>query len=762
MSGHAESLRPRCRAAARSFGAALVALLALVSLVSTPARSYPRFVHAPRADLQGLGGAIASALSPDGRYLYVAAFTDHAVSIFARDPLTGALTFVGSLADTAGPASARIGAKGGLVDGLSGVADLAISPDGEYLYTASWEDDAIGIFRRGAGGGLFFEGTITDPVLRRLDAVSALALSPDGGRLFATAYNSASLCVFDRQASDGSLSLSQCVVDPTLLDGARGLALTADGARAYVAAMESDALAWWDLGSTTGPQAVRDGDPGVSGLDGAYAVALSQDGEDVYVASFHGERLVHLRRSPPGLSFVEEHALGLGAKVDVWVHPSDAVIFVTSIDGAVYRLFRNAGDGRLTPSTYFPTTAAGIESPVGLTGSASGEHLYVAALSGSVVEFRLTYAIGEWYPVQVQTIGSEATPLLEGLSEVVVDPAGRALYAAGEGSILKLRREPSLGTVWLFNWLSVPGLSRSALVVLDGGHVYVGSEQSGTVVRRRSNLTLEGELTTSLSGISDLAAAPNGQHLYAVSDADEALVVLYPAGPAALAEIDRLDGSTHPTIFDGTSWVGVSPDGSHVYTASYGRGAVTSWERDADTGLLTLRSSVAVSGSGSSQRASAAVSPDGRHVYAVGLTGDDLRVYERQPDGALLPSLHYQNGIGGFEGLSGAEDVIVSADGSRVYVAGTGDDEVAVLARDPADGSLSPRPGLHNVAPIRGLQRPRALAVSPDGSNLYVAAAGPALGIGGPYGAAVVFDTSAFFGDGFESGDASAWSAAMP
>jgi 6-phosphogluconolactonase (cycloisomerase 2 family) len=33
-------------------------------------------------------------VSPDGRHVYVAGQLDNAIAIFARDPLTGALTFV--------------------------------------------------------------------------------------------------------------------------------------------------------------------------------------------------------------------------------------------------------------------------------------------------------------------------------------------------------------------------------------------------------------------------------------------------------------------------------------------------------------------------------------------------------------------------------------------------------------------------------------------------------------------------------------------
>ena len=43
--------------------------------------------------------------------------------------------------------------ESGGVDGLDGAADVAVSPDGAYVYAAGFIDDALAVFSRDAGTG---------------------------------------------------------------------------------------------------------------------------------------------------------------------------------------------------------------------------------------------------------------------------------------------------------------------------------------------------------------------------------------------------------------------------------------------------------------------------------------------------------------------------------------------------------------------------------------------------------------------------------
>jgi 6-phosphogluconolactonase (cycloisomerase 2 family) len=75
-------------------------------------------------------------ISPDGKHLYTAGSFDDAVSVFIRNTSTGTLTFAFMMED------------GYSADGLDGVMGLAISPDGNYLYAAGTEENAIARFSR--------------------------------------------------------------------------------------------------------------------------------------------------------------------------------------------------------------------------------------------------------------------------------------------------------------------------------------------------------------------------------------------------------------------------------------------------------------------------------------------------------------------------------------------------------------------------------------------------------------------------------------
>src|SRR3954454_6594241 len=79
-------------------------------------------------------GADSVAVSPDGKYVYVAAYTSSAVDVFKRNAKTGAihqLTGPNGCISEDGAGSCAQG------HGLSGVAWLTVSADGKSVYAAS-------------------------------------------------------------------------------------------------------------------------------------------------------------------------------------------------------------------------------------------------------------------------------------------------------------------------------------------------------------------------------------------------------------------------------------------------------------------------------------------------------------------------------------------------------------------------------------------------------------------------------------------------
>ena len=80
-------------------------------------------------------------------------------------------------------------------------------------------------------------------------------------------------------------------------------------------------------------------------------------------------------------------------------------------------------------------------------------------------------------------------------------------------------------------------------------------------------------------------------------------------------------------------------------------------------------------------------------------------------------------------GLNGTQDVVVSPDGNNVYAIGSSDDAIAEFTRN-ADGSLTQlgciadtnADGTCDTTTATGLEDPQAIAITPDGKNVYVAA----------------------------------------
>ena len=81
-----------------------------------------------------LGGAMRVSTSPDGAHVYVAAYGDNTVAVFQRDA-TGRLGFQ----------AAYKNGSGGLTQ-LVNPTDLAVSPDGNFVYVAAYGSSALNIF----------------------------------------------------------------------------------------------------------------------------------------------------------------------------------------------------------------------------------------------------------------------------------------------------------------------------------------------------------------------------------------------------------------------------------------------------------------------------------------------------------------------------------------------------------------------------------------------------------------------------------------
>ncbi len=212
--------------------------------------------------------------------------------------------------------------------------------------------------------------------------------------------------------------------------------------------------------------------------------------------------------------------------------------------------------------------------------------------------------------------------------------------------------------------------------------------------------------------------------------------------------------------FLGSEAIAISPDGRNVYVASSNSNAIAVFRRNARSGELTQPAGAAgcisalgaggcATGVGLEGPNSVTVSPDGRNVYATSLGSDAIDIFALNPaTGALTQGAGGAGGAGCIanvattgcttgRALDGPDVVVASPDGRNVYVGAFKGSSLAVFTRDPATGALAQPAGAGGCvaeAPVAGtptagcaagvaLGSPEGLAISPDGANVYAAAA---------------------------------------
>lgn len=252
--------------------------------------------------------------------------------------------------------------------------------------------------------------------------------------------------------------------------------------------------------------------------------------------------------------------------------------------------------------------------------------------------------------------------------------------------------------------------------------VFATSAAADELVRIQSvtdnNASIDG-----LNGSQGIAMAPDGNHVYTTGSFDDAIVMLSRAADGTLTFLDAVF-DTDPGIdgLDSARGVAVSPDNKHVYVASLFDSSVTAFGRNPGTGLLTFIETER-DGLGGGQFLSGAhdvaVSPNGNNVYVVARSDDAITTFSRnQTTGALtLVEWDQSSSV-----LDGAEGIAISPDSKFVYTAAENSGTVAVFARDLADGRLTLVQTVSDgVGGVDGLAGANDLTVSPDGKHLYVA-----------------------------------------
>lgn len=383
----------------------VLGVLFLATTPAFPAALAQREVHRNGlAGIDGLDGPQGVAMSPDAKHVYVASSAANAVAVFARDAITGTLSFVEAVHDD----------QNG-VDGLARAQAVAVSPDGRHVYVAGGLDDAVAAFRRDpATGRLGFLQVVQHdddaPEVEGLNGAEALTLSPDGTNVYVASDRDNAIAVFHRDRVTGLLAFVEVQRDGVgLVDGlakARGVAVSPDGTSVYGAGSVDNALAVFQRDAVTGAltfvEVQKNGKGGVDGLLRARAVAVSPDGKNVYGAGGDDNAIAVFARDPAtgALAFVEVErdavngVDGLDGVQALGVTADGARLYAASSgDDAVAVFTRDDVTGRLTfveAQKNGKNGVTGLKDAQGAVPSPDGQHVYVIGFGEAALSVFLT------------------------------------------------------------------------------------------------------------------------------------------------------------------------------------------------------------------------------------------------------------------------------------------------------------------------------------------------------------------------------------
>ena len=384
----------------------------------------------------GLNGANSIAISPDGRFAYVAGFADDAIVQLRRNRRNGTLRAAGCTADESTGGCDRV------VDGLDGVIDLAISDNGRNLYSVANTDKTLLHFRRNlrTGGlrlancvdsaGLAAVDNVCEPSADGMTSPAGLTLGPEGRSLYIASGTYSSLVRFSLQPN-GKPVARECVEDIPEdfydecsrnvhgLAGARDVAVSKNGRSLHVAGFGDEAIATFARNRRTGQ---------VGGYRGC--VDDNDTGPGECARSTNGLRNVSVLGIPPDGRF----------------------LYAASINESAIAMFRITRRGTLKPrgcvegilnDEQCGAIANGISNPSDLAFDSRGRSLYVASHAhDSVAWFPRNSRTGELQErpcIQDEdfttTFGHECTRETRGLNGVAalaVSPDDGWLYAASE------------------------------------------------------------------------------------------------------------------------------------------------------------------------------------------------------------------------------------------------------------------------------------------------------------------------------------------
>ena len=672
------------------------------------------------------------------------------------------------------------------LDGLEKPLQILVSPFNRFVYVLSLDESGatavavVSIFARNSDaqssdfGVLSYQGIVTDQMPA---APVMMQISPDGRHLYLS--GDGEIQSYNRDTNTGGLTHKETY---NHLD-AGSMVISQDGSALYVADLNGvDITAYGrnndDQDSGFGELTDLNFTLAMTGLTAIHDMGISADGNQLYLAASgsHQALVVSRDKTDNSLSLANSYAgsdlLFEGSETLVGVEAvsvspdGEHVIYANHSDSSMYVLLRNT-QGLL--SRHEQVTYTGLAGLTDAQFTPDGRHVLTTARGNnpktlSVFERRQAdplfafmeaeregdYVNGSW--------GNQVDGLL-GASALVMSHDGEHVYATGLGSdaVVQFRRDINSGTIaatadehltfehsYFNNFSNFIGLKDldSIAITPNDQFIYVASSDQSTltVLERDAQGNLEYVNSYShqtsqadgLLGVSDIVIDNSGQNLY-VTARYQASVTHYKidATTGTLTwQSSIANGDPGVSGLAGAMALTLSPGQEHLYVAAAIDDALVILSRDANDGGIYFEGRNLSAGD---QPRDVVVSDDGAHVYVVSANDSKISIFQRVANpvseqfGQLALIKMYQDGVAGFDFLSGVRRIAISPDDTRLYVAAEFDDAVTVLDRDDNPNSASygyltvVETQLDGLNSTYGYAQPYDLITSYDGRHVYVA-----------------------------------------